>query len=211
MAIPAVSALRDAGLRPSTRLLAIGGVIGPVAFVSTWAIAGRVTNHYSPIDDAISELAKTGASTQPAMTAAFIAFGIGVIAFAAALREAGAGRAWVSAVATAVCTLGVASFPLGGPARDVVHGVFASLGYLTLAGVPLLSARPLARAGRTGWARASIGVAAVSGVCLLASAAGPAHGFFQRAGLTTGDAWIVAVALQLIGGRNLFAPRPARA
>jgi hypothetical protein len=211
MAVPAVTSLREGGVRPSTRLLAVGGVLGPVAFVSTWAIAGRVTDHYSPIEDAISELAKTGASTQPAMTTAFVAFGVGVIAFAFALREAGAGRAWISAIVTAISTLGVASFPLGGPTRDVVHGVFASLGYLTLAGVPLLSARPLARAGRPGWARGSFAVAAVSGACLLASAAGPAHGFFQRAGLTTGDAWLVAVALHLVAGRNLFAPRPARA
>jgi hypothetical protein len=211
MAAPAVTSRQGEGLRPSTRLLAIGGVIGPVAFVSTWAIAGLATNHYSPIEAAISDLARTGAPTQVAMTSAFVAFGIGVIAFAVALREAGAGRAWISAVATAVCTLGVASFPLGGPNRDVVHGVFASLGYLTLAGVPLLSARPLARAGRPGWARGSIAVAAVSGACLLASAAGPAHGFFQRAGLTTGDAWLVAVAIHLVGGRNLFAPRSARA
>jgi len=34
-------------------------------------------------------------------------------------------------------------------------------------------------------------------VCLLATVAGPAHGLFQRLGLTIGDAWIVATAVAL--------------
>ena len=56
--------------------------------------------------------------------------------FGLALRGAGAGRGWISVVATACFTLAVAATPLGAPTRDVVHGMFASLGYVTLVGVP---------------------------------------------------------------------------
>lgn len=185
-------------------LLAAGGVIGPLTFVITWLVAGLATTGYSPVDDAISDLARIHARTQVAMTIGFIGFGAGVIAFGFALRGAGAGPAWMSAVATACFTLAVAATPLGGPTRDVVHGTFASLGYLTLVGAPLLSARPLARLGRTGWSRFSLGIGTSAALCLAASALGPAHGLAQRAGLTTGDVWIVVVALQLLGGNNLF-------
>jgi hypothetical protein len=136
-----------------------------------------------------------------AMTLGFLAFGVGVIAFGLALRASGAGPAGSSAVATACFTLAVAATPLGAPARDVVHGTFASLGYLTLAGVPLLSVRPLRRAGRLDAARASVAAATGAALCLAASAIGPAHGLFQRAGLTVGDAWLVASAVVVLRHR----------
>ena len=190
--------------RSSIQRLAVGGVIGPVAFAATWAILGATTRGYSPISDAISDLAATHAPKRAAMTLAFVVFGVGVIAFGFALRAAGAGPAWMSAVATACFTLAVAATPLGGPTRDVVHGAFASLGYITLIGVPLLAARPVARAGHTGWARYAVATAIIAGTGLLASAAGPAHGLFQRIGLTTGDAWLVATALRLVFVRSPF-------
>ena len=189
----------------AVRVVALGGVIGPVGFVFAWLATGAAAAHYSPVSDAISDLARTHARTRGAMTLGFVVFGAGVIAFGLALRATGSGPAWMSAVATACFTLAVAATPLGAPTRDVVHGTFASLGYLTLVAVPALSARPLARAGRPGACRASLVTAAVAACCLLASAAGPAHGLFQRAGLTVGDLWIVVVALHLVGGRDLFA------
>jgi hypothetical membrane protein len=193
--------------RRSVRLLAIGGALGPLTFVATWLIAGAVTNGYSPVEEAISDLAATDAGTRVAMTLGFIAFGAGVVAFGVALRGAGAGPAWISAVATACFTLGVAATPLGAPTRDVVHGTFASLGYLTLVGVPLLSARTLARAGRAGWAGYSRVTAALAALCLLATAIGPAHGLIQRTGLTVGDIWLVTIAVRLTAGDDLFAAR----
>ena len=76
------------------RLLALGGVVGPVVFVVSWAVAGTATSGYSAVDGAISDLAATDASTQVAMTVSFVVFGIGVVAFGFALR-AGARRARV--------------------------------------------------------------------------------------------------------------------
>ena len=67
------------------RLLALGGVVGPVVFVVSWALAGATTSGYSNVDGAISDLAAVGASTQVAMTISFVVFGVGAIAFGFAL------------------------------------------------------------------------------------------------------------------------------
>jgi hypothetical membrane protein len=179
------------------RLLALGGIIGPTTFVGTWAIAGATTPGYSPVDDAISRLAAVHAPTQIAMTIAFVVFGIGLIAFGLALRAAQPGPAWIAAIATGTSTIAVAATPLDALASDALHGAFAAFGYVTLVLVPLLSARPLARVGRLGWARCASVVGAVSAVCLLATAVGPAHGFWQRAGLAVADLWVVARSVDL--------------
>ena len=84
----------------------------------------------------------------------------------------------------------------------VAHDWGASVGYATLAGVPLLAVRPLRDEGRTRAAAASVAVGAVAGACLLATLAGRRHGLLQRAGLTVGDAWIVASALWLLRDRT---------
>ncbi len=190
--------------RHTAQRLAIGGVVGPLAFVTTWALAGSATPGYSPVNDAISDLAATHAPTRVAMTLGFVAFSAGVIPFGFALRAARAGPAWIPAVATAGFTLAVAATPLGAPVRDVIHGTFASAGYVTLVAVPVLASRDLARAGHAGWARYSRATGLLAGSCLLASTLGPFHGLFQRVGLTIGDVWLVAVASQLVLAREMF-------
>ena len=87
------------------------------------------------------------------MTVSFVVFGIGVIAFGFALRAVLAGRAWIAAVVTGACTIGVAATPLHGWSGDEVHGTFAVIGYTAIVALPLLAAAPLAAAGRRGWAR----------------------------------------------------------
>jgi|tagenome__1003787_1003787.scaffolds.fasta_scaffold20748028_1 hypothetical protein len=182
------------------RALALGGVIGPPAFIGAWIAAAAATVHYSSIDSAISDLARVGAPTRVGMTAGFIVFGAGVIAFGVALRATLAGPAWMAAVATAICTLGVAATPLGGWSGDAAHAACAGAGYVTLVALPLLAAQPLARGGLITAARGSVAVGVVSGACLLASTLGPAHGFWQRLGLTVGDVWIVIVATLIVAG-----------
>jgi Protein of unknown function (DUF998) len=188
------------------RVRAVGGMVGPVAFVGAWSLAGISTRHYSATGDAISKLAETGASTRLLMTAGFVAFGIGVPVYAGALRNALAGPAWATAVATGLATLGVAAVPLGSPRRDTVHGYLATAGYVTLAATPLLAARPLARAGRTAWARASVLSGVASAACLVATIPGPAHGLFQRLGLGAVDVWIVASAVEILRRGRLSRP-----
>ena len=84
------------------------------------------------------------------MTAGFLVFGAGVIAFGAALRVVCPGRAWTAAVATAACTIGVAATPLGGWSGDAAHATFAGAGYVTLVALPVLAAGPLRAVGPRG-------------------------------------------------------------
>ena len=85
------------------------------------ALAGAIAAHYSVVDDAISDLAAVDASTRVVMTVGFVVFGSGVVAFGLALREVLEGRAWIAAVVTGGCTIGVAATPLGGWSGDAVH------------------------------------------------------------------------------------------
>jgi Protein of unknown function (DUF998) len=180
------------------RYRAVGGLVGPVAFVGAWSLAGLSARHYSAVHDAISRLAETGAPTRITMTAGFVTFGIGVPVYSRALRVALAGPAWVTAFATGIATLGVAAVPLGSPTRDTVHGWFAATGYATLAATPLFASLRFASAGRHAWARASLLTGVASGACLLATMAGPAHGLFQRLGLGIVDIWIVVTAIEML-------------
>jgi hypothetical membrane protein len=181
----------------SERLLALGGVIGPLAFVGAWVVAGAATAHYSPVDDAISDLAAVGASTRLLMTVGFVVFGLGLMAFGVALRATPEGPAWIAAIATGACTIGVAATPLGGWSGDALHGTFASLGYLAIVALPLLASLSLARRRRRGCALASRLTAIGAALCLVATTFGPAHGLWQRLGLTIADVWIAVVALTL--------------
>jgi hypothetical membrane protein len=181
-------------------------VVGPVAFVAAWSLAGLSARHYSATQDAISRLAETGAPTRAAMTTGFVVFGVGVAVYSRALRNALDGRAWISALATGVATLGVAAVPLGSPARDTVHGWLATAGYVTLAATPLLASVRFRQAGRTAWARASVVSGIGAAVCLAATVPGPAHGLFQRLGLGFVDVWIVATAIEMIRTGSLTFP-----
>jgi hypothetical membrane protein len=183
---------------PRVRFLALGGVVGPVVFVASWALCGATTSGYSSVEGAISDLAAVGASTHVAMTISFVVFGIGVVAFGFALREALDGPAWLAAIVTGACTIGVAATPLHGWSGDIVHGAFAVVGYAAIVALPLLAASPLAATGHRGWARTSVLAAAVSAACLVATSNGAAHGLWQRLGLTVADAWIVVTATYLV-------------
>lgn len=190
----------------SRRTLALGGLIGPAAFVTAWALLGARKPGYNPIEDHISRLAAQGVAERPAMTAGFVAFGVGLPLYALALRRSPTGHAWIAAVATGVATLGVAAFPLDGPVGDGAHAAAAGFGYATLAAVPLLAARPLARAGYKAWSRFSWATGAAVGACLAATTLGPATGLMQRTGLTIGDAWIVASAIALRATTSFVCP-----
>jgi len=188
------------------RAMAVGGLVGPAAFVTAWSVLGASTEGYSPVHDAISRLAASGATTRVGMSAGFAVFGAGMTLYAAALRSALPGPAWTMAVATGVATLGVAALPLETSVGDRFHYVAAAAGYGTLAALPMVAGRSLARRGRRGWARYSTATGAVSAVCVLASAIGPASGLFQRAGLTVVDVWVVASAVEILRRPHGYAP-----
>ena len=187
---------------PTCRNLGLGGVVGPVGFVAAWAAGAMLSKDLSPVHDAISRLAAVGAHTRPLMTAGFVAFGLGVPMYAAALRQVVHGPAWITATVTGLATIGVALAPLDHSSTvDSLHAAFAVLGYVTLAATPLFAYRPLMRAGHRRLAKAGAVAGAVSAGALLLSGFADWSGLFQRMGLTAGDVWVVASAVAILSGR----------
>ena len=154
-------------------------------------------DRYSPVEDAISRLAASGAETAPLMTGGFVVFGVSMVVFSRTVRDAVGTPAAASVIATGLATLGVAATPLD-TGVDGLHGVFAFVGYATLAAAPLLAAPGL----RGRWRAASVVAGVLTAASLAATVAGPASGLFQRTGLTIGDAWLAAVAVGMGGWRT---------
>lgn len=175
-------------------------MLGPPAFVVAWARLGAGAEGYDPTRDAISRLAALGAPTRPAMTAGLVFLGAGMALYGLAVRPH---PVWPLAVANGVTALAVAALPLGGSV-DTSHGIAATLGYLTLAAIPVVAARGL----RPAWARLSAATGAVSAACLLASALADRTGLFQRLGLTVAHVWIVVSALGLLRSPTSWSTTP---
>ncbi|MEZ5381662.1 MAG: DUF998 domain-containing protein [Microthrixaceae bacterium] len=182
--------------------LALGGVVGPAAFVGAWATGTVVLDGYSPIPDAISRLAAVGADTRWLMTAGFLTFSAAAIPAAAALRRAIPGRAWTGVLGTGLATALVAALPLDrSPAVDSAHGMAAAVGYGLFVFGAAAAAQPLLAAGHRRLGGLSLGVAALASASLaLTPFVGPS-GLMQRIGLTSLDCWLVAVSIAILTGR----------
>ena len=184
--------------------VALGGVLGPVGFAAAWAALGATAESYDPTRDAISRLAALGAPTRPAMTAGLVALGAGMALYGLAQRP---DPWWPLPVVNGITALAVAALPLGGT-LDSAHGAAATLGYVTLAAIPVVAGRHL----RPAWARLSLATGAVSALCLLATALVDREGLFQRLGLTVAHLWVVVSALGLLRSpRSSSTTPPARA
>jgi hypothetical membrane protein len=182
----------------------VGGIVGPAAFVTAWLIGGARQPDYSPVTGHISRLAASGSPNRVLMTAGFLAFGAGVAPFAAGtLRRWVDGPAWMAIAGAALGTVGVAATPLDA-GIDGLHAVAATSAYAALAAGPLLASRSLRRAGRVGWARASMAAGLATGAALAASVAdlSPGPGLWQRTGVGIGDVWIAAVAVDVLRHRQ---------
>ncbi len=194
----------------ASRWMALGGVIGPVAFVGAWATGAVLTSvEYSVATDAISRLAAVGSDVRWLMTAGFIIFGVGLMAFATALRCRLDGWAWAAAGATGAIALVVAAAPLDRSDNvSTLHGIAAAAGYVALVATPLLAARPLRRCGHELLALSGSVCGALAIVALAISAAPAPTGLFQRTGLTLVDAWIVATSVVILRGAEFDRPAP---
>jgi hypothetical membrane protein len=181
------------------RISALGGIIGPIGFIGAWVVGSATTAApYSSIDDAISRLAAVDADTRWLMTAGFVTFGVSLPAFAWALRSTVPGRAWLAAAATGLATLAVAATPLDrSDTIDRMHGIFAGVGYVTLAATPLLATRSLCAMGHRGLARLGVAAGVTSALALALTTTGLPTGLFQRIGLTVTDAWIIVAAVAI--------------
>ena len=184
------------------RVLAWGGVVGPVAFVADWAVLGHLRPGYSAVHDAISQLAALDSPTRAAMTAGLVVDGVGLVAYGLALRDADAGLAWKLATVTGLGTLGVAAFPLGTPMSGKIHAAFAVVTYASLVGVPVAVAVTQTRRYGKALSKTAIATATAAAAALAISLCDVrGHGLAQRTGLTIGDAWVVASALALLRAR----------
>lgn len=178
------------------RLRSAGVIVGPLAFITAWVVSGARTRSYSPVRDHISDLAAVHAPTRPIMNVGFAAFTVAVALAAAPLRRLigtpGAAMMGVNAALSAA----VALAPLGvSAAGDRRHQVAAGAGYLALAALAPASAPALAKRSPA-LAVASVGVGVLSMVCLGASlAAKQQSGFWQRAGITATDAWLIGLGV----------------
>lgn len=185
------------------RLAAVGGVVGPAAFIGAWIVGSAAKPNYSAVDDAISRLAAVDADTKPLMTAGFLVFGIGVSIYATALRRALGRLAGLTAAAIGLATIGLAALPLDRSAAvDTWHGAAAGIAYLTLAGTPMLARRPLRERGHRRLAALSGLIAIVTATSLALSLTGLPTGLFQRIGLTAGDLWIMGSAAAIMLDRQ---------
>ena len=182
-------------LSTADRLLRAGLIVGPTAFISAWALSGAITPGYSPIRDHISDLAAVHAPTRALMNAGFMAFAVSVGAAALPARRFLGTPAAVVLGANVVLTIGIALAPLGkSPEGDRAHAVVAGLGYLALAAMAPSAARTLAkRSRRLGVISVGVGVASLA--CLGLSLLRPEPGLWQRTGLATTDAWLIAMGL----------------
>ncbi len=180
--------------------------IGALSLIAAWAVLGARTGGYSPIADPISRLAASGAPTQAAMTGAFAVYAAGVAAHAADLRPALSGATATTAALNAAATIGIAITPLDSRLGGVPHAAAAAATYASLAAIPLLSARVLARRGHRRAARASIATGLASGACLAISAVDTARtGLWRRTGLTVGHLWLMSSTVTVVryGTRRL--------
>ncbi len=177
----------------------LAGVAGPAAFVGAWVLGGLQRPGYDPVSQAISQLARSGTSTQPLMTTGFVAFGLLLPAYALALRDRVGTAPAVAAAVSGLATLAVAASPLsaaGAQPVDVRHAVAAGTGYAAQVLAPLLAARRLPAAPLS-YAVSGTALAALLGSVLLPDLTG----LLQRTGLTVVDAWYAVVAGHLLRTR----------
>lgn len=177
---------------------ALGLVVGPAAFIGGWALGGARTPGYSAIDDAISRIAAVGAPERGLMTAGFVVYGCSVLVGSTALRDSPLRACFALAAINGAATIGVAVTPLEHSSTvDALHAVAATIGYVSIAALPLVASRTFARAGRRGLATASIAAGALTAASLVGTTLTVANGGFQRLGLTVGDVWLAATGLAL--------------
>lgn len=184
------------------------GLLAPASFVGGWLVSGARTPGYSPVDQAISQLAREGAPTRLLMTGAFMGFGLLLPVYARTLsRAVGSPALRAAMTAAGVTTLGVAAFPLArteGGAQDLLHALWASSGYVAMSASPLIAGQALAVLGhrRAAWTARTVGL--LSAASLVASVTGAHPGLFQRAGLTVVDVWFAGMAVVLLRDDGAF-------
>lgn len=164
---------------------------GVVVLTAAWSLAGLTTEGFDPVRLSISQLQRDGTTTGAVVTAAFVAFAVGALAFAPLLARAPR----IALTVAGVATLGAAASPLGevrGGTQDVVHLAFGATGYTALSVLPLLAAVRLHGRARA----ASLLLGGLASACLLGTVPAEAvSGALQRIGFLAGHLWLAGAAV----------------
>ncbi|HBW21330.1 MAG: DUF998 domain-containing protein [Streptosporangiaceae bacterium] len=198
-----------------TRLLASGGIAGPVLFTAAWAAGSLRQAGYPATTVQLSGLAAVNARDPQIMIAGFVSLGACSVALGAALgRVAGprsAGRWLVSCGGVAAVAAGIFRrdhLLLAGPGfageswHNQVHDVAADAAYAAMIAAPLVLSRRLR--GEPGWAAVTrvlpvLAVLSAAALVLFASrAAEPWNGTVQRAAVTLALAAEVLLAARIL-------------
>lgn len=180
------------------RLAAAGGILGPLTFTAAWAALGATREGYDSVREAISQLAAVGTTTRGPMTAALVAFGVGVPAYGLALGASRDARAGAAAIVAGAATIGVALLPLEPGRSEVPHTVMATVAYAASAAIPLFGAGAAGRRFGRQWAVAARAGGVAAGLLLAGSTFLPGAGLLQRAGLALTHVFVVATAVDLV-------------
>jgi len=196
-------------------ITALAGILGPACFVGGWLLAAALRPGFSNTQQAISQLAREGAPHRLLMTGAFVAFGLLMPVFAKPLARALGGGLLLRAAVTlaGLATLAVACCPLsasGSGTRDLIHGAFATTGYVAIVASAGLGAMALGRR-RVVASAVSAAVALVAAASLAMTLTGHDVGLFQRGGLTVIDLWFVVIAISVLRNSSSEAPGPLTA
>jgi hypothetical protein len=216
-----------AGTGPAgTRLLASGGIAGPVLFTAAWVAASLRQAGHSATTVQISGLAAVDARDPQIMMAGFIALGAGSIAWGIALgrvEAAGSAGPWlVKAAGAAAIAAGLFRrdhLLLTGPGftgeswHNQVHDVVSGVAYAAMIVVPLVLARRFRR--DPDWAALSrplqvLALVSAVALALFASRAADSwNGTLQRVAVTLPLAAEVLIATWMLTHGPAIIPGPA--
>ncbi len=196
---------------PPIRLLALGGIVGPLLFAVVIVMAASLYDGYSHIGQAISELGGEGAQYALLQSANFFVMGVLIIGFAWGLARApgssvlGAMLVGLFGLSSGIgnallpCDLGCA----GQTAIGLLHNITGMLGFLAaIVGMFLLTHRwrqnPSWKS-HIGFTRGAAVVAIIGLVGFVATKATGVeiYGLAQRVFVGALMLWIVVTALQL--------------
>jgi hypothetical protein len=225
--IDSLSVYGGAVTNPITRLLVLGGVVGPLLFIVVFLIEGATRPGYSAWRNYVSDLALSDQGWQ--QIANFIVCGLLVIGFSVGLRRVlRTGKASIAGplllglfgvgllVAGLFPTDPGRGYPPGAPLSGTpttfhgwVHGINAIPVFLLLATLPFVLARRFAdEPGAPAWATYSRIVGAVIILTFIGgNVIGPLSehgviprlsGLVQRIQLITGWTWISSIAYHLL-------------
>ncbi len=179
------------------------GVVGPTVFVGAWLVGSLRAADYSVVDDAISQLAASGAETRSVMTLGLVVYGAALIGFGVLGRATIGRNPAVAAIVTGVATLGVAATPLDTSSIvDQLHGIAAVIGYVSLVALPVSLIPTLRRLRLTRLAYIAPHTSIIATLALLFSMDASTNGLWQRIGLTIVDVWLILVSAALLTARE---------